>query len=308
MCTTNNFPARSGSFAAEKNRLLCGRRSGCLCVVGVAVELDLFDVSAAEVGKLLFFAEHIADVHILILCEGHADDARAFEIAREESAGDGVGVGADEDVDEAAGVAELDALIGGELAVELFGEMRVVVAALHEIDARIILQVFEAEAALVCEGMVCADEDLWLDGKEGIKGELAVFEGFADGELVVAADVDDAEVTEAVFHVVEDLVHGGFVEDELEAFFAKFVDDIDKGVGCEHIMRAGHGEADLAGGVGDVFILQKLHLMQHLARIADELHAFRRDDDAGAAADKDGDADFFLDVFDGVGQARLGNI
>ena len=48
--------------------------------------------------------------------------------------------------------------------------------------------------------------------------------------------------------------------------------------------------------------------MQHLACIADELHAFRGDDDAGAAANKDGDADFFLDVFDGVGQARLGNI
>ena len=81
----------------------------------------------------------------LQLCEGiegaasepyivHAEDARAFEIAREKSAGDGVGVGADEDVDEAAGVAELDALICGKLAVELFGEMRVVVAALHEIE------------------------------------------------------------------------------------------------------------------------------------------------------------------------------
>lgn len=84
----------------------------CLCVGWVAVELDLFDVSTAEVGKLLFFAEHITDVHVLILCERHADDARAFEIAREKSAGDGVGVGADEEVDEAAGVAELDALIG----------------------------------------------------------------------------------------------------------------------------------------------------------------------------------------------------
>ena len=113
-----------------------------------AIAFDFFNIRTPQLRKRLLFAKHIANMHVFVLIQRHTDDFRTLEITWKKTTGNRVGIGAQQKIHQTAGVADLDAFVRGDIAVELLRKISDVVTALHEIEARITLEIDEADAVL----------------------------------------------------------------------------------------------------------------------------------------------------------------
>ncbi len=123
--------------------------------------------------------------------------------------------------------------------------------------------------------------------------------------LIAPAEIDDAEVTEAIADILNNLVRLRFIQDEFISLLPELLNQIDKGVDCERVVLGGHTKAPLFRTVVNKPRFQQLHLLNDLPCIAEKFHALRCQCDTGSSAVKHGQSGFLLDASDRAGQTWL---
>ena len=176
-------------------------------------------------------------------------------------------------------------------------------------DAGIGLQVFKGHGGLGRQRVVFMDEHRGNAGDELMKFQAALLKHAVHEFPVMLAHEQHAQLTFAVRHLLDDL---GVLSDE------QFIGiGVHGGLFLQHGQRVDHKAVMLAAdvqllmGIADLL----LEMLRDLVRVLeeavshpDQLLPLRRQGDAGAGADKDGDPQFLLHRADHFADAGLRDI
>lgn len=97
----------------------------------------------------------------------------------------------------------------------------------------------------------------------------------------------------------------GFVEVKLIAFLTESLYQLNKRIFGKGVMLCGNAKSCFLRNVCDVFILKKLHLLEHLPDVAEKFHSFLSECNSCPTAQKYGNSCFFFNVFQGIRQTGL---
>ena len=154
--------------------------------------------------------------------------------------------------------------------------------------------------------MALAHERAGADGGDLLEFDALGSQRPADHLLVEVGEEDDPQVGTVVVDVVDDRIHPGLLEGEVEAGVGGLPDEADEGVLGEGVALGGDGEMQGDRPVlGLVDVLDVLLLFQQGVGVAEELAALLGELHAAVVAVEKADAQLGLQILDGAADAGL---
>ena len=122
---------------------------------------------------------------------------------------------------------------------------------------------------------------------------------------VELVQIENSDFRPEILHVIDHLRRLGLIDGKLVLVHAEFPHRIHIGLNRECIVLGRYGEPGSDLVLGHIAGLEELVLLYHLAGIADELLALRRDLNSPIGSAKEINPDLLLQLFDGSRQGRL---
>lgn len=190
-------------------------------------------------------------------------------------------------------------------AEDLLRKIEGIMLALFERQVGVILEIRQGNALFGRQWIADAHKDMRFCFEQRMELQLILPQNFLECIAVERIQIEDADFTLETLDVFDDFMGACLTQRELVFIRSTLFDHVHECADSERVMLGRNGTQLFGRFFVEVTLFQQFGLLDHLLGILQKFAAFRCQCDAFGGPDEQFQADFFLQVLDGIREARL---